>query len=34
MPMQKKMLVLGQDNINLTEGGGTKEVGVKKEEDL
>lgn len=32
--MQKKMLILGQDNINLTEGGGTKKVGMKKKEDL
>lgn len=32
--MQKKMLILGQDNINLTEGGGTKQVGMKKKKDL
>jgi len=34
LAMQKKMLIAGQDNINLTEGGGTKETGVEKEEDL
>ena len=29
--MQKKVLILGQDNINLTEGGGTKKVGMKED---